>query len=243
MEIKRGTPVCPGVAIGPALVLDAEGVRIPRSTVEPAEHAAEVERFVAALGRAAEASRERHRNLASRVGKDIGNIFLGHALLFEQDQLIRREVEQFIRADHFNAEYALSRAVRGLVKRLEDTGGETALRLRSDLYDLEKQVLHHLLGDSREPISSITQPVIVLAHDLTPSETAQLPRQVQAFVTESGGPTSHTAILAGALDIPAVVGCGRFLSDVSGGDVVIVDGVKGLLILNPDDATLAAYET
>ena len=242
MEIKRGIAVCPGIAIGPALVLDAEGVRIPRDIIAPEMIGDEVARFSEALRRSAEASRERQRNLAARVGKDIGDIFLGHALLFEQDHLIRREVEQYIRAESFNAEYALSRAIRGLVKRLEDTGGEAALRLRGDLYDLEKQVLGFLLGERKEPIESVSQPVIVLAHDLTPSETAQLPRQVQAFATESGGPTSHTAILAGALDIPAVVGVGRFLSDVSGGDLVIVDGLKGLLIINPDDATLASYE-
>jgi phosphoenolpyruvate-protein phosphotransferase (PTS system enzyme I) len=245
MDVKRGIAVCPGVAIGPALVLDTEGVRIPRTTILPIGIEAEVQRFTAALGQAAEAARERHRTLVARlgtVGKDVGNIFYAHALLFEQDQLIRRDVETFIRSEGYNAEYALSRAVRGVVKRLEESGGEAALRLRGDLYDLEKQVLGFLLGDRKEPIAAITQPVIVLAHDLTPSETAQLPRQVLAFATESGGPTSHTAILAGALDIPAVVGIGRFLSDVSGGDLVIVDGFKGLLIVDPDDATIAEYE-
>jgi phosphoenolpyruvate-protein phosphotransferase (PTS system enzyme I) len=87
-----------------------------------------------------------------------------------------------------------------------------------------------------------TEPVIVLAHDLTPSETAGLdPDIVHAFATESGGPTSHTAIMADALGLPAVVGIGRFLTDVSGGDLVIVDGRKGLLILEPDEATIAEY--
>jgi phosphoenolpyruvate-protein phosphotransferase (PTS system enzyme I) len=243
MDIKRGIPVCPGVAIGPALVLDTEGVRIPRLVIPPDQLDAEIRRFFDALDQAAAAAREQQRNLAARLGDEIGDILHSHASLLGDDRLLRRDVEQFIRAESYNAEYALSRAVRGYVKRLEESGGgEQAHRIRSDLYDLEKQILGFLLAGAREPLEAITQPVIVLGHDLTPSETAQLPRQVQAFATESGGPTSHTAILAGALDIPAVVGLGRFLSDVSGGDLVIVDGHQGLLILNPDEQTVAEYE-
>jgi phosphotransferase system enzyme I (PtsI) len=100
------------------------------------------------------------------------------------------------------------------------------------------------LGHPTDPLSNLTEPVVVLANDLLPSDTADFsPRTVRAFATESGGPTSHTAILAGALEIPAVVGIGRFLTDVSGGDTVIVDGEKGVLIIDPDEETLARYET
>ena len=108
MEIKRGIPVCPGVAIGPALILDAEGFRIPRVSIPSDQVEAEVRRFADALERASEAAREKSRTLAARLGADIGNIFYGQALLFAQDPLIRQEVEQFIRAEHFNAEYAVS---------------------------------------------------------------------------------------------------------------------------------------
>src|SRR5262249_57757712 len=95
-------------------------------------------------------------------------------------------------------------------------------------------------GQAGEPPLSVSEPVIVAAADLTASDTAGFsPRTVFAFATESGGPTSHTAILAGALEIPAVVGLGRFLTDVSGGDLVVVDGYKGLVIIDPDDETLA----
>src|SRR5207248_2074521 len=113
------------------------------------------------------------------------------------------------------------------------------VRLRADLLDLEKNVLAHLMGVAANgPIPLATEPVIVLAHDLTPSETAGLDTDiVHAFATESGGPTSHTAIMADALGLPAVVGIGRFLTDVSGGDLVVVDGREGLLILDPDEAT------
>src|SRR5205814_3004605 len=108
---------------------------------------------------------------------------------------------------------------------------------------IEKSILRHLLGGKGEDFSHLKEPVIVLAHDLTPSETAALdPKMVIAFATEAGGRASHTAIMAGVLEIPAVVGLGRFLTDVSGGDEVIVDGHRGFLILNPDDETRARYE-
>src|SRR6185436_3565877 len=100
-----------------------------------------------------------------------------------------------------------------------------------------------LLGQKREQVQQLKEAVIVLAHDLSPSETAALdPLMVHAFATEVGGRTSHTAIMAGALEIPAVVGLGKFVTDISGGDVVIVDGNAGLLIINPDEEMLARYE-
>src|SRR5207244_6745044 len=94
-----------------------------------------------------------------------------------------------------------------------------------------------------EHLQQLREPVIVLAHDLTPSETASLDsHKVFAFATEAGGRASHTAIMAGALEIPAVVGLGKFVTDVSGGDLVIVDGNRGVVILNPDDETRENYE-
>ena len=102
--------------------------------------------------------------------------------------------------------------------------------------------LRHLLGRRREGIAHLTSPVLVLAHNLTPSETANLDRRfVRGFVTEIGGPGSHTAIVAEAMEIPAVVGTGPFLTEVSGGDLVIIDGDKGLVILQPDEEALARY--
>src|SRR5205085_542123 len=111
------------------------------------------------------------------------------------------------------------------------------------LFDIEKTLLSCLLGHRREQLQHLKEPVIVLAHDLTPSETAVLdPRKVYAFATEAGGRASHTAIMAGALEIPAVVGLGKFVTDISGGDLVIVDGNRGVVILNPDEETQQRYE-
>jgi phosphotransferase system enzyme I (PtsI) len=242
MDIRRGIAVSPGIAVGPALVLDTEGVVISRRTVPADQVGPERARLEGALARAAVEAHTRERVLAEQIGKGVG-ILTGHAVMYE-DAGLRRDVGRLIEAEHYSAEYAFSRHVRDIVRRLDDLPpGHDFTRLRSDFLDLERQVLNQLLGVSpTEPVPLAGEPVVVLAADLTPSETAQLdPETVHAFATESGGPTSHTAIMAGAMEIPAVVGLGRFLHDVSSGETVIVDGSAGLLILDPDEATLARY--
>ncbi|MFO0804610.1 MAG: phosphoenolpyruvate--protein phosphotransferase [Gemmataceae bacterium] len=248
MKVRRGIAVSPGVAIGPALVLDTEGVRIPHRTVPAEQVPDEIASLRSALQVAAQDARETRQRIAARLGQDIGNIFGAQETAFEDDSF-RVRIEHLIRTQHYSAEYAVSRGIREYVNRFEEAAaklGEHAgveLRRRAiELIDLEKQVLAILLGHD-QPLLSITAPVIIVATDLMPSDTADFTtRTVRAFATESGGPTSHTAILAGALEIPAVVGVGRFLNDVSGGDLLIVDGERGLVILDPDDATIADYE-
>jgi phosphotransferase system enzyme I (PtsI) len=244
MEIKRGIPVSAGVAIGPALVLDTELYRIPKRRIDPSAAGAEVERLHQALRAAAEGIRSQQREIHERLGPQYGAIFEAHALLLE-DPKLTGELDGLIRTEHFAAEYAVSRVMRKYAKALEGLGHGSVMASRvGDLHDLERAVLSDLLGDRREQVAQLKEAVIVLAHDLTPGETAALDTtKVHAFATEAGGRASHTAIMAGALEIPAVVGLGNFVSDVSGGDLIIVDGTRGLLILDPDEETLARYES
>jgi len=242
MEVRRGIAVSPGIAVGTALVLDTEGVVISRRTVPIDQAAGEVSRLLVALHAAADESRRREVLLRQQIGRDLG-ILAGHAVLYE-DPTLRREVEKLILDNHFSAEYAFSRHIRAFIRRFDELPADHEFgRLRADFLDMERQVLNLLLGTATMGAIPLEgEPVIVLAADLTPSETAQLdPNTVHAFATESGGPTSHTAIMAGALEIPAVVGIGKFLHDVSSGDTVIVDGIRGLLILDPEPETLAKY--
>src|SRR5262245_26379897 len=208
MEIKRGIPASPGVAMGPALVLDTEWFRIPQRTVDPAHLDAEVERLRQALAAAARETRDNQEVVSAKLGPQYGAIFGAHALMLT-DPTLAREVEGLIREHHFAAEYAVSRVVRRYAKALEEIGGGYLATRVSDLFDLEKRLLRNLLGLRRQQLQHLRDPVIVLAHDLTPSETAALdPKMVHAFATEVGGRASHTAILAGVLEIPAVVGLG-----------------------------------
>ena len=250
MELRYGTAVSPGIAIGPALVLDTEGVRIPYRLVPAEQIEEEIARLRVALDEAAADARETRQRIASRLGQDVGNIFGAQQSAFE-DASFRNHLEHLIRSQKYSAEYAVSRGIREYVNRLEDAverlGEHAAVEVRRrvvELIDLEKQILATLLGHQTQTVTPLGgERVVILANDLMPSDTADFsPRTVWAFATESGGSTSHTAILAGALEIPAVVGIGRFLTDVSGGDTVIVDGEEGVLILDPDEETIAKYE-
>lgn len=242
MEIKRGTPVAPGVAIGPALVLDTEWFRIPQRFVQKDGAEEEVQRLHHALAAAAQEARTNQEVVSERLGRQYGAIFGAHALMIE-DPALTRELESLIRQEKRSAEYAVSRVMRRYAKTLESIQQGYLATRAADLFDIEKRILRNLLGERREQLQHLSEPVVVLAHDLTPSETASLdPQMVHAFATEAGGRASHTAIMAGVLEIPAVVGLGKFVTDVSGGDLVIVDGNRGVLILDPDAETLERYE-
>jgi phosphotransferase system enzyme I (PtsI) len=241
MEIKRGIPVSPGVAIGPALLLDTEHYFIPQRFVEGDRLEEELHRLQAAIPLAVQEAREHEQAITDKLGKQYGAIFGAHALLLG-DRALTAEIAELIRTQGYAAEYAASQVIRRHVRTLESLGRQHFAARAADLYDIEKSLLRHLLGHRQESLHNLKEPVIILAHDLTPSETAALdPKQVIAFVTEAGGRASHTAIMAGALEIPAVVGVGRFLTEASGGDVVIVDGNHGTVVFNPDQAAIQDY--
>jgi len=241
MEVRRGIAVAPGVAIGPALVLGSEDFRIPQRFVRVDAVDAELSRFRAALA-AAVAEIAGHEELAAtRLGQQYGAIFAAHRQL-AQDPKLLLEIEDLIRQKCYSPEFASSRVLRKHAKTLQNLGDRYFAERANDLFDLEKRILRHLLGERREELTQLTAPVLVLAHNLTPSETANLDKKfVLGFATEVGGKSSHTAILAGALELPAVVGVGSFLADVSGGETVVIDGNEGTVIIDPDEETLGSY--
>lgn len=241
MQRLQGIAVSPGVAIGEALVMDNEGFRIPRRFVarDAVEH--ELERLDNAIV-AAGGEIERNRDAVSReLGDQYGAIFSAHLQMLRDPQL-RSELDTLIRERHYSPEYAVSRALRRYAKVFQTLRSSYMSERANDIFDIEKRLLRNLLGRRREELSHLVSPVVILAHELTPSETANLNREfVRGFVTEVGGAGSHTAIVAEGLEIPAVVGTGPFMTDVSGGDLVIIDGDHGLVILQPDEETIARY--
>lgn len=241
MQRIQGIAVSPGVAIGEALVMDQEGFRIPQRFVTRDAVEDELERLDLALRASAEEIAKNRDTVNLELGPQYGAIFEAHLQML-QDPRLRGEIEEFIRDRHYSPEYAVSRTLRRYAKVFHTLENAQFAERAHDIVDIEKRLLRNLLGRRREEISRLTSPVLVLAHNLTPSETANLDRKfVQGFVTEIGGPGSHTAIVAGALEIPAVVGLGPFLTDVSGGDLVIIDGNRGEVVLHPDEETLASY--
>jgi phosphotransferase system enzyme I (PtsI) len=241
MERLQGIAVSPGVAIGEALVVDNEGFRIPRRFLPRDAVEEELQRLKRALeAAAAEVDRNRSR-VADQLGDEYAAIFSAHLQMLH-DRRLREEIEDMIRSRHYSPEYSVSRALRKYAKVFQSLEGEYMAERANDIFDIEKRILRNLLGSAREELSQVTSPVLVLARNLTPSETAGLnPQFVMGLATEVGGPGSHTAIVAEGLGIPAVVGVGAFLTDVSGGDTVVIDGDQGLVILHPDEETLARY--
>ena len=236
----QGIAVSPGVTIGEAFVLDSEGFRIPRRFVERSAVDTELARLGAAI---ADTAREIERNrdaIRAELGEQYAAIFDAHLAMLH-DERLQQELTSAVRDRNWWPEYAVSRTLRRYAKAFQNLDNHIAQRAH-DIHDIERSLLRNLLGQRRETLASISQPVIVLAHNLTPSETANLDRRlVKGFATELGGPGSHTAIVAEGLEIPAVVGIGPFLADVSGGEPVILDGNQGLVILQPDEETIARY--
>ena len=241
MEVRRGIAVSSGVAIGPAFVLEAEDIRIPRRFIRPEEVEAEVERF----GRAVDLAEQEIRSFRDRVSEEIGGevaaIFEAHLRLLRDPGLLKG-VETLIREKNFTPEHSVSRVFNRYARRFQDME-DLYLRERiSDLHDIERRLLRSLVGEKREELRSLSESVVLVARDLTPSETADLDRgRVLGFATDGGGQTSHTAIVARALQIPAVVGLRTVTADVGGGDLLIIDGTRGVVVISPDEEMLEEY--
>ncbi|MDC1301553.1 phosphoenolpyruvate--protein phosphotransferase [bacterium] len=236
----QGIAVSSGVTIGEALVLDSEGFRIPRRFVARSAVDTELQRLANAVAESTAEIKKNRDAVRGELGEQYAAIFDAHLAMLH-DQRLQEELTSAVRDRNWWPEYAVSRTLRRYAKVFQKLDNHIAQRAH-DIYDIEKSLLRNLLGQRRETLASISEPVVVLAHNLTPSETANLDRRfVKGFATELGGPGSHTAIVAEGLEIPAVVGIGPFLADVSGGEPVILDGNQGIVILQPDEETIARY--
>ena len=241
MQVLQGIAVSPGIAIGEALIVDNAGFQIPRREIMRCDVSTEIGRLEEAI-EAVSVEIGRDRDAASRrLGRQYGAIFSAHEQMLRDCQL-GDEIRQLIRDELITAELAVSRTFRRYVRIFEEMEGAYLAERAHDVADLEKRLLEYLLGHQRAGLADLTSSAIILAHDLTPSETARLnPQYVLGFVTEAGGEGGHTAILAKGLELPAVVGIGPLLRDLKGGEQVIIDGDLGKVILEPDRETLAEY--
>ena len=232
----------PGVAIGEALVIGREGFRIPRRFVarNAVEH--ELQRWKQAASKVADSIALHRDRVTEQLGKLYGAIFSAQLQMLADPQLAD-QIESLIRGRHFSSEYAVAQTLKGYAKLLQGLESQYIAARANDVLEIERLLLRELLGCGHEVLANLKSPAIVLAHDLTPGETSRLdPEFVLGFVTEAGGPGGHTAIVAEAMGIPAIVGTGRFLHDVNGDDAVIVDGESGRVVLQPDEETVEKYQ-
>ncbi len=241
MEIKKGIGVSPGVVISTAIVLDAEDLLIPKRNIEPELAETEVKRFHDALAVSITELKKLRDDTAAKHGKEIGGIFDFHLGILH-DKSILTQIDKEIRAKYATAEYAVAQICRKYANTFAQMTDKYLAERVKDIYDIERRILHELIGQKREDLLHLQQDVVVIAHDLLPSQTAALDKvHVRGFATDVGGRTSHTAIVARAMGIPAVVGLGNLTSEVSGGDTVIIDGTNGVVIVNPDPDQLEEY--
>jgi phosphoenolpyruvate-protein phosphotransferase (PTS system enzyme I) len=237
----RAIGASPGIAIGPVRVTDRSRVMVEETAILPAEVPAEVERFTQALGRAQDELRAVQKELEDAHGSE-HLIVLDTHLMILQDSMLARETVAFIEQERVNAEGALKRT---LMKFREFFAGIGDEYLRERIVDVEtviERVLRCMVGKSHEPVNNVDARSIIVAHDLSPADVLQIDKsKVIGFVTDLGGKTSHSAILARALEIPAVVGLERVTAELSDGDVVIIDGLAGVVVINPDQELFLDY--
>ena len=241
MQIIRGIAVSPGLAIGEALVIDQEGFRIPRRFVARNAVEGELQRWRQAKENVASEIEQSRGSVAEQLGDHYGAIFSAQLQMLSDPHVVEK-IESLIRGRHYSSEYAASQTLRGYAKVLQGLDNRFIAQRANDIFDIEKRLLRELLGCHHEVLSELTSPAIVLAHNLTPGEAVHLDSEfVLGFVSEIGGPGDHTAIVAEALEIPAVVGTGSFLAEITGGDLIIIDGDEGQIIVQPDEEVIARY--
>ncbi|WPC41708.1 phosphoenolpyruvate--protein phosphotransferase [Clostridium sp. JS66] len=238
--MKKGIAASKGYAIGKVLIKEANEVKIEERKIEDVK--SEKERFKKAL----DASREQLTRIKEKAEKEMGAdkaaVFESHMMLLE-DPEFAGAVDMAIENDKVNAEKALDNVATmyaGIFAAMED---EYMRERGADVKDVSKRILANLAGKISADSEEMAANTIVVAHDLTPSDTAQLDKsKVIAFLTNIGGRTSHSAIMARTLEIPAVVGLNDITTSVKNGDTVVVDGNEGIVIINPDENTVKEYE-
>jgi len=230
-----------GVVIGTALVLDTEHGRIARRSIRPEQVKAELARFEDAVRTSIAELGEVYRKAEKEMGKETAAIFRVHAAMLG-DKTIIGPMRKMIEGDLVSAEFAVSHKLGEFADRFRASKDATFNTKANDIDDLAVRVLHHLVGTGRQRLQNIAPGTIILARDLTPSQTAAFDRaKVVGFATDLGGRTGHTAIVARALGIPAVVGCQNLTAPANDGDTVVLDGEKGLVIVNPSPDQLAEH--
>ncbi len=235
----KGTNASSGIGIGKAVIVEEAELVIKQETV--ADAAAEVERFKGALAQTMEETEKLAADLATRVGEKEAEIMQGHLMLL-MDPMLTGEIENTISGQNMCGEYAIEMVCNMYADVFASMDDELMQQRATDMRDIKTRMQKMLLGVASVDIASLPAGSILIAKDLTPSMTAGInPANVTGIVTELGGKTSHSAILARALEIPAVVAVGGFMSQVKNGDTVVLDGSEGVVYVNPDDAILADY--
>jgi phosphotransferase system enzyme I (PtsI) len=237
----QGIGVAPGIARGVVFVHHPDDEEPPKRRVEDSEVAKEIVRFEAALIATRAQILEMQQRIAEAIGAKDASIFDAHLLVVEDRTLID-EVLRNLEREKFNVEFIFAEVANRYARTLSEIDDPYLRERAFDIHDVTRRVIRNLLGRSTKTMGNIDLPQIVVAHNITPSDTATLNRQlVLGFATDVGSRTSHTAIMARSLSIPAVVGLKDISQRLNPGEHVLLDGTNGIVILNPTDQTLWEY--
>ena len=237
----RGIPVSNGVAIGKSYLLDRSKFCLLKSTLEQSDIENEIQRFREAIENT-KIQMQEIKKRARRVADKYAVILDTYTLLLEDDILVSDTIEN-IKSEKMNAEWALTKTLEKFTKLFNNINDDYLKGKQDDLELVVHGIIRNLIGHTQDSLSDINEPVVLVAHTLSPSDTLLMPRNyILGLATEAGGKTSHVGIFASTLGIPAVVGIKGLFSRVNSGDPIIVDGIDGNVIVKPDEKNLEQYE-
>jgi phosphotransferase system enzyme I (PtsI) len=240
--VVGGIAASPGIAMGRAIVLPRRDMRVPLRRLDDSEIQSEIERLNRALDDSRTQLRRTREKVAEEMGESYARIFDAHVMILD-DRRSMEDVSERIRSG-YNAEFAFNAVFSRHERELWEKGDVYIKDRAGDIRDVRRRVLSNLSGIRRrsEELAQLAADAVVIAHDLSPADTAQMRKEkVLAFGTDIGGRTSHTAIMARSLEIPAVVGLKNVTSKIADGEMVIVDGNRGKVIVAPEPETLDRY--
>lgn len=235
----KGTGASPGIALGRALVIEHSELVIEKKTIENIDE--EIQKLESAVKVSKEELTKVKEKALAELGEHEAEIFEAHLLVLEDPELIGSAISK-IRDEKVNADYALNEIKEMFVAMFESMDNEYMRERAADIKDVTNRVLRHILGIKVVDLAGLDEEVVLIAHDLTPSDTATMNKNmVLGFLTDIGGRTSHTAIMARTLEIAAVVGLNDITKKVKDGDYIVFNGDTGEVIVNPDEETKAKY--
>ncbi|MDK0876176.1 phosphoenolpyruvate--protein phosphotransferase [Clostridium perfringens] len=238
--MKKGIAASKGYAIGTVFIQEHEEIII--SDAKVSDIAAEKEKLSKALAQSKEQLEAIKEKTAKEIGEHEAQVFEAHLMLLDYVEFTG-QMEMTIENDQLNAMKAVQNVTDTFVMIFDSMDDPYMRERAADIKDVSKRIIANLAGKGGNGMENVGANTVVVAHDLTPSDTAQLDRsKVIGFLTNIGGRTSHSAIMARTLEIPAVVGLGNITTSVKNGDTVIVDGIEGVAIINPDEATINEYK-
>lgn len=236
-----GISAASGYALGPAFLFQKQIIQITKSEVHKERLDSEIKRFEEALGQAAEELEKIKEKTKQTMGPEEAEIFSAHILVLE-DPEYSGAIKEMIRLEELNAEWAVQEITNRFLNIFASMDNEYIRERAADLRDISNMVIRNLMGINSLSLSEISENVVLFAHDLTPSDTAQLDREkIAGIVTNIGGRTSHSAIMARSMEIPAVVGMQDIVEKINSGEFVIIDGSEGKVFVNPSEEWIQIY--